>query len=228
MWPLARLAAGIKTGRQPVAPDNPFVALERLGSTAISAGWDLFRDIRDATIESLFFLTYGGLMCLDIPAEARSETGEEPSEPRQLPTVRKALEAIDRGGFLEAIARVGALMASERGEFPLTRLELAGDLRRSDPVLSKLTEEEARRIRSEQATLVQIEPDKALEALPKLLTNRRDREHLIDLVERAVAMVELKADQRALLDRIRHVLKLSRATPRGNGPVRSRPPASSS
>ena len=156
----------MKSVRQPVASDNPFLALERSGSDAISATWDLFRDVRDAAIESLFFLTYGGLMSLGIPAGAGPESEPVPTEPRELPAVRKALEAVDRGGFLEAIARVGALMASQRGEFPLSRLELKSDLQQSDPVLSKLTEEEARRIRSEQATLVEMEPERRWRRCP--------------------------------------------------------------
>jgi len=228
MWPFAPLAESVKAVRQPVASDNPFVALERLGSTAISASWDLFRDVRDATIESLFFLTYGGLMSLGIPAEAGPEAAQVPSEPRELTAVRKSLEAIDRGGFLEAIARVGALMASQRGEFPLGRLELKSDLQKSDAVLSQLTEDEARRIRAEQATLVHLEPERALESLPRLLADPRDREHLIDLMERAVAMVELNPDQRAMLDRIRRVLEPARVAGWGNGRARSSEPASSS
>jgi len=224
MWPFAPLAESVKTVRQPVASDNPFLALERLGSEAISANWDLFRDLRDATIESLFFLTYGGLMSLGIPADAMPESEPVPTEPRELPEVRKSLEAIDRGGFLEAIARVGALMASQRGEFPLSRLELKSDLQQSDAVLSKLTEDEARRIRAEQSTLVEMEPERALEALPGLLADPRDREHVIDLMERAVAMVELNADQKAMLDRIRRVLGPTRATTKGNGRARSSPP----
>src|SRR5208337_671757 len=99
---------------------------------------------------------YGGLMRLGIPADAMPESEPVPTEPRELPLVRKALEAIDQGGFLEAIARVVALMASQRGEFPLSRLELKSDLQQSDAVLSKLTEDEARRIRAEQSTLVEI------------------------------------------------------------------------
>jgi hypothetical protein len=228
MWPLAPLAESVKTVRQPVASDNPFLALERLGSHAISASWDLFRDVRDATIESLFFLTYGGLMSLGIPAGAGPEAAPVPTEPRELPAVRNALEAVDRGGFLEAIARVGALMASQRGEFPLSRLELKSDLQQSDPVLSKLTEEEARRIRSEQATLVEMEPERALETLPELLADSRDREHVIDLMERAVALVELNSDQKVMLDRIRLVMGPTRATTKGNGRARSSQPASTS
>ncbi len=91
-------------------------------------------------------------------------------------------------------------------------------------MLSKLTEDEARRIRSEQSTLVHLEPERALEALPGLLADSMDREHLIDLMERAVAMVELNADQRAMLDRIRRVLGPTRATTKGNGRARSSPP----
>jgi pimeloyl-ACP methyl ester carboxylesterase len=228
MWPLAPLVESAKAARRPVAPDNPFLALERLGSTAISAGWDLVRDLRDAAMESLFFLTYGGLMSLGIPAEGGPETPVKSPEPRDLPAVRKALESLDRGGFLEAVARVGALMASQRGEFPLSRLELASELQATDAVLSNLTEDEARRIRAEQSTLVALEPERALEALPMLLADPKDREHLIDLVERAVAVVEPNADQRSMLDRIRRVLAPARVTGRGNGPARSSRPAPSS
>ena len=42
MWPFAPLAESVKSVRQPVAPANPFLAVERVGSTAISATWDLF------------------------------------------------------------------------------------------------------------------------------------------------------------------------------------------
>jgi pimeloyl-ACP methyl ester carboxylesterase len=227
MWPLAPLAEGVKSVRQPMSPDNPFLALERLGSTAISASWDVFRDLRDATIESLFFLTYGGLMRLGIPAEGRPNTAPVPSQPRDLPAVRKALEAVDRGGFLEAVARVGALMASQRGEFPLSRLELASDLQLSDPVLSKVTEDEARRIRAEQSTLVDLEPELALEALPKLVADTKDRQHLIELVERVVAMIDLNADQKAMLDRIRRVLTPSETPLRGKRRARTSPQGSS-
>jgi pimeloyl-ACP methyl ester carboxylesterase len=221
-WPLAPLAEVVKADRRPAAPDNPFLALERRGSDAISAGWDLFRDLRDAAIESLFYLTYGGLMCLGIPAGAGPEGTPEPIGPRELPRVRDALEALDQGGFVEAVARVGALMASRRVEFPLHRLEQAGDLIRSDPVLSMLTGDEARRVRAEQSTVVALEPERALETLPGLVADRGDREHLIDLIERAAALVELNAGQAAMLDRIRRVLTPAGAATRGNGRVRSR------
>jgi pimeloyl-ACP methyl ester carboxylesterase len=215
MWPFAPLADTVKTARQPAAPDNPYLTLERLGSDLISAGWDLARDLRDATIESLFFLTYGGLMNLGIPADAGAGAGTgtgtapEPTGPRELPEVQGMLEAIDRGGFVDAVARVGALMASRRGEFPLHRLEQAGDLIRSDVVLSRVTADAARRVRAEQSTLVALEPERALETLPGLVADPRDRKHLIELVERAAAMVELNAEQAAMLDRIRRVLTLA-------------------
>jgi hypothetical protein len=229
MWPLAPLANAVKAARQPPAPDNPYRALERLGSEMISAGWDLFRDIRDATLESLFFLTYGGLMQLGIPADAAPTTMPEPTPPCELPQVRGALEAIDRGGFVEAAARVGALMASERGEFPLHRLEQAGDLIRADVVLSKVTADECRRVRAEQSTVVALEPERALETLPGLVADPCDREHFLGLVERAAAMVDLNAAQVTMLDRIRRVLTPAGATTRGgNGAAGPQPVAASS
>ncbi len=222
IWPLAPLAGAVKAGRQPVATDNPFLGLERQISNGISATWDLFRDLRDATIESLFYLTYGGLQCLDVTATVGREAGPEPTEPRELPAVRQTLEAIDRGGYLDAVARVGALMASQRGEFPLHHLEQTSDLIRSDAVLSKLTADEARRVRAEQSTVVALEPERALETLPKLVASDRDRDRLLDLLERAAAMVELNQDQETMLDRIRRVLTPVGAAMRGNGRHRLR------
>ena len=167
-------------------------------------------------------------MHLGVPSAPGPEAKPDRPDPRELPMVRKALEAIDRGGFVDAVARIGALMASRRGEFPLHRLEQAGELIRSDAVLSQVTDDEARRIRAEQSTVVALEPDRAIETLPRLLAGRRDREHLIDLMERAAAMVELNADQVAMLDRIRRVLTPAGAVTRGNGQARSRPQTPSS
>ncbi len=138
------------------------------------------------------------------------------------PAVRQTLEAIDRGGYLDAVARVGALMASQRGEFPLHHLEQTSDLIRSDAVLSKLTADEARRVRAEQSTVVALEPERALETLPKLVASDRDRDRLLDLLERAAAMVELNQDQETMLDRIRRVLTPVGAAMRGNGRHRLR------
>jgi hypothetical protein len=142
-WPLAPLADAVKAGRRPVAPDNPFLALERSASEGIGASWDLFRDLRDAAIESTFFLTYGGLIALGVGQEEARGPAPPPGE---LPQVRDAMEAIEQGGFVEAVARVGALMASRRGAFPLRRLEQASALIDADPSLSQLTAEEVRRV----------------------------------------------------------------------------------
>jgi len=213
MWPLPSLAGAVNAGRQPVAPDNPFLELERRVSTGISATWDLCRDLRDATLESLFYFTYGGLLCMGIPADVGLTAGPGEIEPLEVPAIRDALEAIDRGGYVDAVARIGALMASKRGEFPLHRLEQAGDLIHSDPVLSEVTADEARRIRAEQSTVVALEPERALETLPRLVSSEWDRDHLVDLIERAASMVELNPDQKAMLDRIRRVLTVPGETP---------------
>jgi hypothetical protein len=143
-------------------------------------------------------------------------------EPCEVPAVRDALEAIDRGGFIEAVARVGALMALKRGEFPLNRLEKAGDLIQSDPLLSEVTLEEARRARTEQSTIVALEPGRAVETLPVLVADDRDRERLIDLMDRASAMVDLNAEQAIMLGRIRRALTPGARANRKNGKSGSR------
>jgi hypothetical protein len=72
--------------------------------------------------------------------------------------------------------------------------------------------------------VVALEPERAIETLPRLLADRQDRERLLELIEKAAAMVELNADQAAMRDRIRRVLAPGGAATRLR---RSSPPSSS-
>jgi hypothetical protein len=112
IWPRGPLASVVQAARQPAAAENPFLALQCLGSAAISASWVLIRDLRDATLEALFFLNYGGLMHLGIPSATGPEVAPDRTDPRELPMVRKALEAIDRGGFVEAVTLRAKVLSS--------------------------------------------------------------------------------------------------------------------
>ena len=55
---------------------------------------------------------------------ADERAAESAAEPRELPFVKEALASIDEGGFPEALARVGALLARRGAPLPLARLAL--------------------------------------------------------------------------------------------------------
>jgi pimeloyl-ACP methyl ester carboxylesterase len=205
-WPLPALASSAKGNRMPAAKENPYRQLERMTSKAITATLNLYRDLRDAAMESLFFQIYGPAALLRTGIEAAPEAPPAARDPRELPIVQNALDAIGTGGYPEAMALIGALIGRSAGPIPLWRLELVDRFIRDDEVLSQLPANEIRRIKAEQAVVAELEPERGLRSLPKLLANTKDRKKAITAMDRAVELVELTSDQLSTLERIQEIL----------------------
>jgi pimeloyl-ACP methyl ester carboxylesterase len=214
LWWLAPAAEAAKAQRQPADSGQPFRRLEGMLSELVSGSLDLFRDVRDALSEALFFQIYGNLFLTHMGAgeKAGEEGRPKTSDPRTLPFVREALASVAEGGFPEALARVGALLAWRGTPIPLARLELKealiGDYK---DLLPDLSRDAMRRIRGEQEIIVQYEPERALETLPQLLREPADRDRLRTLLERLLADPRLpRGDvtpaQEELIGRIRALL----------------------
>ena len=78
-------------------------------------------------------------------------------------------------------------------------------------LLPELAPDEARRIGGEQEIIARYEPEKAVETLPVLLAEPKDRDRLLTLLERVLAdrrvqRIQPSAEQKAMLARIRGVL----------------------
>lgn len=206
LGPLPGLAAAVKANRQAAPAENTYRRIEKTVSGTITAGLDLFRDLRDAAMEALFFQIYGPAALLGVAPESAAEPRSAPCDPRELPLVRDALAAIGTGGYPEAVALVGALIGRGAGRIPLARLELVERLIRTDEVLSRLPAEEIRRIKAEQAVVAELESERGLASLPKLLADAADRQRALTVLDEAVLAVELTPEQRVMLDRVRGVL----------------------
>jgi hypothetical protein len=187
---LAPAAQAVKAQRQAADPDNPNVKVQKMMSEAISASLDFYRESRDATSEAAFFQTYGNVFSLYLADkhEAQRRVMERAAEPRDLPFVKEALASIAEGGYAEALARVGALLARRGAPLPLARLALKHELTAEyRDLLPDFVPDEWRRIRGEQDIIVRYEPEKAVATLPKLLAKPGDRERLVTLVRRLLA-----------------------------------------
>jgi pimeloyl-ACP methyl ester carboxylesterase len=206
LWPLAPLASAVKSARQAAPPDNPYRRAEKAASDLIIATLNLYRDVRDAATERLFFQIYGPLAVLGVADGAGAEVRPAVVDPRDLPIVKEALAAIGTGGYPEAVALIGALLGKDAGAIPLPRLEMTDKFIRSDPKLSKISADEVRRIKAEQAVVAALEPERGLRSLPKLLADPKDRRRVLHLLEEATAAVEPAAAQRVTLGRVREVL----------------------
>jgi hypothetical protein len=144
--------------------------------------------------------------------EADERRAERMAEPRDLPVVKEALDSIEKGGYAEAVARAGALLARRGAPLPLARLALKQELATKYHDLLPDVEPDAwRRIRGEQELIVRYEPERAAAALPILLRNPADRERLITLARTLLAdermrRIKPSSDQITMLQHIGETL----------------------
>jgi hypothetical protein len=183
-------------------------------ASLVSASFDLYRDVRDALSEALFFELYGNLFLLyRSDRHGALEAGEpHPTDPRQLPFVQEALASVGAGGYPEALARVAALLARRGQQIPLARVDLKEKLLKEyRDILPDIPRHEMRRIRGEQEIIVRYEPEQALDTLPRLLRKQADRGRLLALFDRLlsddrIVLDGLSPEQGTMLKRIRDVL----------------------
>jgi hypothetical protein len=163
--------------------------------------------MRDAASESEFFQIYGSMIALGASGDVKPglQPRQQP-DPRELPFVKEALTRIEKGGYPEAMARISSLVGRFAGTIPLLRLEEAEEVIRADKVLSKLTEDEARHLRSEAEVMALLEPEFTLHALPKLLSKKEDRERAMSILEWAQTLEGLTKEQLDMIGQITAVL----------------------
>jgi pimeloyl-ACP methyl ester carboxylesterase len=223
LWTLPAMASTVKAQRCIAPPNNPYRRAEKTASDMIIAGLDLFRDVRDAMLESMFFQVYGPAAMLGVAEDTLIGAAPTVTDPRDLPLVQNAITAIGTGGYPEAIALMGALVGRGAGRIRLERLEMIDHFVRSDEVLSKLSRNEVRRIKAEQAVVAELEPERGLHSLPKLLANPKDRRRAIAVLDEAATTAELTGDQLAMIERLRAILAIEPARrPQGKGKVAER------
>jgi hypothetical protein len=214
-WPAPRLASAVKSHRRPVAGDNPYRGIEAAAASMVGAGLNLSRDLRDATMERVFFRVFGTPVVLGWGEKLTDGELAAESDSRSLPSVQAALNSIGRGGYPEAIALMGALIGKGAGRVPIDRLKLVEHFIRQDKVLSKLTRDEARRLRAEQAVIAELEPERGLESLATLLAQNSDRRRAVALLEDAIGSIELTDEQQKMVRRVKAALRLKRAASSG-------------
>ncbi|MCC8403219.1 DUF3141 domain-containing protein [Paraburkholderia sp. MMS20-SJTN17] len=207
-------AQWVRDNRQRASPDNPWSKLEHSGSQMISASLDYFREMRDAAAEASFFSVYANMYATflgkGIPDGAPAQAGA--INPRELPFVRAALQAIGDGGYTEALARAAFLLSRKGESFPLARFELRREIAETyAEYFPDISFDHWRRIRGEQEIIVSFEPDEAIATLPKLLSDSEDRERFLQLLDKVtsderVLNAPLDAALKTAVERIRAVL----------------------
>ena len=226
LWWAAPAAQAVKVNRQALPAEDPLREVESIVSELLSASLDCQRALRDAFAEATFFQVYGNLAAFQSGAEQEPAKERRRVVPRELSFVKIALASMGKGAYPEALARVAFLMAHQDEPLPLSRLQLAHELLDDyRDFLPELPLDQVRRIAGEQEIIARYEPERAVETLPLLLSERKQRDRLLILLDRVlgdprVQRIEPTAQQRAMLAKIRRVLRPVRLV---NGKGRSAP-----
>lgn len=212
MKPFRKMASAVKADRKPASKENYFYKLEQAWSEIITASLNRYRDLRDAASEAAFFQEFGSMMTLGFSGDVKPLIQVEAKvDPRELPYVKEALSAIDQGGYPEAVARIGALVGQYAGSIPLGRLEMTDTFIRSDKVLSKLSADQIRKLQSDAGVMLLFEPQRTLEALPRLLTVDEDRERVLSTLKSGLSIEGIMPEQRDMINRIIDVINAGAA-----------------
>jgi pimeloyl-ACP methyl ester carboxylesterase len=221
---LAPAASLARANRQPRAEDNVLLPLERFVSESIVASLDLYRDVRDATAEALFFQVYGNMVSLNVADQQQAIRRASRFDPRTLPAVKQVLDTIEQGSAIEGIVRIGLLMAKAGGgRRKLSSMQRVRELIAPARLLDGVSEDEFRRLMHEETIIVEFEADRAKRALPRLLKTAADRRHAHELLQAMETHFRLEARQHALMGELRSMLPMAvrangdgRAVPRAN------------
>ncbi len=183
----ATAAEQVKQHRQPVAADNPFLALEHQVSDTIVTTLNAWRDWRDWSQEQLFFALYGSPLLQAMVGLKASQPHERPlgarRDPARMALVNQMLDDLKQrmamGGPREAAARALVYILLPEG-----RVDERG-FNTLRPLLDQLEEPLSlgmfKQLVREQYTMVLLDEGEALAALPKLLpTDLQARRRIFD------------------------------------------------
>lgn len=224
LWWLKPAAEMVKNARQPVPDSHPARQAGELVSEEVGASLDLYRDLRDASSEAMFFAVYGNIFTFHMAKQREAEEQASAIEdPRDLPWVREALMNMETGGYPAAIARTAVLVKREGVPIPLSRIELKDAfVERNADLLPEMPWNEWRLIRGRQDLIVQFEPERALEAMSTLLSDEGDRARYLTLLERLASDPDFPGLEKEQIEMFERIFEVLGNKPKGPAPVKKR------
>jgi hypothetical protein len=176
------LAAAVSAARRPVAVDNPLLTLQTKVSEQITSGLESYRVARDELEEKIFFGFYGSpfvqaLLGINADSSVRPVPDMSPEKLAARQAQTNAYEAmLGTGGFDEALTRaVLYVVAADR--VLDQRCALALNVARQQLMHLSLAEFKVQ-VR-DQFFVLQLEPERAIEALASLVPKADARMELL-------------------------------------------------
>ena len=194
MQPVKAMAEAVRTARQPVSRDNPFLAMERATSSWITTCLQSFGELRDAMTETVFLNTYGSPLVqafagLGAPETAPRRIERDLAREADAARLRSELERhFEVGGPEEAALRALIYIRLPEGVIDERGFSVLRMIRASRPVAKRRSMAQVKEIMREQYLLVRLDEERAISAIPKLLgANVPDRQAMLDVLHRVLA-----------------------------------------
>jgi hypothetical protein len=207
---VASLAGEVRGARQPVAEDNVFKQLERDNGDAIRRVLDGYRDTRDYWVARYVEWLYGPFVLGAVfPPDVADEQRAREAATQKLAAAAPALEAcLDKGGFPAGLVRMLFITLRKGGGIDRRSVMLAqmagrvaNELIENGKIRSVSGPVDWMALRREQATLLALFPERAVETLPMLLADPRERELAAAMVAKIALRDPASADPQSDLAR---------------------------
>jgi Protein of unknown function (DUF3141) len=226
---VAPAAQSVREARQAVPADNPFWQMQSAASDALESSLNAYRDMRDAALEQVFEAVYGAPWLQALaglpPQRDASDTGL--AEDAGDASARHAAIAAEHerlrqhmtaGGLIEASVRALLFVRRTHGEADERRFNLAREM------LGTLSDRgilSFKPVVREQAELLRLDADAAMEALPGMLAGApsADVRNAARDIDKLSTTLPLDKDERADLARVLSIFESAaktRAAPRAS------------
>jgi pimeloyl-ACP methyl ester carboxylesterase len=214
---IAQLAEQVRDQRRPASADNPLLQLQTAVSDRIIATLDAWRDLRDHSLEQMFLAIYGAPVLqalLGIRASDESPRRQPGIEPERLAFIRERISEIQahiaEGGLREAVIRSGVYIGMGG---PDVDERAFNQLRQMRAEHGDLTLEEFKRILREQFFALILDPERAVTAIPSMLSDTKARKDALAVIRAVVSAAgELTGERARRLARIETILGAPAAT----------------
>ena len=205
---LAPAAEKVRVERNKVDPSNPYRQMEGALVGALHESVNLYRDMRDGMVETMFNMVYASPLMRAIGATEAGRISEAPAtDLRTYTDVNRALEQIDQGGYADAVIRMLILLAHARKGVRRDRLERSNTVLNEHQPFADLGVAARNRIIHQQSLTVEFETEQALATLPRLLPAAVDRVRAIETCAFVLGDAQDMNDEtRVMFDNIRAVL----------------------
>jgi hypothetical protein len=200
---IEKLAGTVAAARQPVAADNPFLALQTRLSGQMTAALDKYQKARDQMQEKMFFGIYGSPV-LQAMVGIDRQTVARPPPPAPSPARAASGAKLRAGGFDEALIRAVLFLISDNLAFDHRSAQA---LHATRQLLPHLPLAAFKTMVRQQASLLHLDREAALLALPLLVPEKNRQKTLLDQTQKIVSATgEQTAEEGAQMTRLKQAL----------------------